>query len=118
MAGAPGNPATSARRTETGVRLAVRLTPRAGRNAIRGTAERADGGVALKAAVTAVPEGGKANAALVALLAKALKVPKGAIGIAQGTTDRNKLLDIAGDTDALMAAIGRLENDTEGEGQR
>lgn len=92
-----------------GVRLAVRLTPRARRNAIRGTVDRADGGRALKVSVTAVPEAGKANAALVKLLAKALNRPKGAIDIVQGASDRNKLLAIAGDGNELMAAIGRLE---------
>ena len=105
----PGNARGSAQPTDSGVRLAVRLTPRAGRNAVSGSVDLADGGAALKAGVTAAPEAGKANAALIALLAKTLKIPKGAIEIVQGATDRNKLLDISGDTTELMAAIGRLE---------
>lgn len=105
--------AASATAIAGGVRLAVRLTPRASRNAVQGTVELAGGGRALKVSVTAVPEAGKANAALVKLLAKALGVPKGAIEIVQGATDRNKLLAIAGDGLDLMTAIGRLEGDGE-----
>ena len=63
--------------------------------------------------MTAVPEAGKANAALVKLLAKALGVPKGAIEIVQGAADRNKLLAIAGDGTELMAAIRQLEDQGE-----
>lgn len=101
-------PATPATPVAGGIRLAVRLTPKASRNGIQGTVALADGGLALKVAVTTVPEAGKANAALVKLLAKALRVPKGAIEIVQGTTDRNKLLAISGAEVELMAAIRRL----------
>jgi uncharacterized protein YggU (UPF0235/DUF167 family) len=65
----------------------------------------ADGGVALKAWVTAPPEGGKANAALIALLAKTWRLPKGAFEIVSGRGDRNKMLLIAGDPAPLKAKL-------------
>jgi uncharacterized protein YggU (UPF0235/DUF167 family) len=83
-----------------GTRLAVRLTPKAAQNRIDGTALDAEGSAMLKVAVTAVPENGKANAALIALLAKAWKLPKSAIAITAGTTDRRKVLFI--DADAAL----------------
>ena len=62
--------------------------------------------MAIKVAVTAPPEGGKANAAVVKLLAKAWDVPKTAISIASGGADRRKLLHIDGDPADLSARIG------------
>lgn len=88
-----------------GVRIAVRLTPRASRNAIQGLAEDADGGAVLKVAVTAVPEGGKANAALIKLLSKTCRLPKGAFTVVAGTTDRRKTIHVSGDPDALMPLL-------------
>jgi uncharacterized protein len=88
-----------------GIRVTVRLTPRAGRNAVTGRAVDAGGAPILKSAVTAVPERGAANEALIALLAKAWHLPKSALAIVSGVTDRTKLLEIAGD--AALAA--RLE---------
>ena len=88
-----------------GIRVTVRLTPRAGRNAVTGRAVDAGGAPLLKAAVTAVPEHGAANDALVALLAKSWRLPKSALAIIGGATDRTKLIGIDGD--AALAA--RLE---------
>ena len=85
-----------------GVRVAVRLTPKAARDRIDGVVADAEGDGVLKAAVTAVPEDGKANAALIKLLAKAWKLPKTSITVVQGATDRRKLLHLASDDpDAL-----------------
>ncbi|GAA0573875.1 DUF167 family protein [Caenispirillum bisanense] len=88
-----------------GVRLAVRLTPKASRNAVQGLALEADGGHVLKVAVTAVPENGKANEALIKLLAKEWKLPKTAFTLVAGATDRRKTLHIAGDPAALAAHL-------------
>ncbi len=85
-----------------GVRVAVRLTPKASRDAITGFADEADGGRVLKASVTAVPENGKANAALIKLLSKAWKVPKSSLDVIQGATDRRKTLMLSGDAPALL----------------
>ena len=88
-----------------GLRVAVRLTPRASRTAVTGIAREADGAAVLKAAVTAVPEGGKANAALIRLLAKEWGVARSAITIAAGATDRRKTLHVAGDPEALQRML-------------
>ena len=83
---------------------------------ILGAAEEADGARVLKVAVSAPPEDGKANAALIELLARALKVPRGAVSIAAGAASRRKLVDIAGDPDALRPRLRALlgEEDSDG----
>lgn len=73
-------------------RLYVRLTPKAAQNRIQGWAEDQDGNKILKVGVTAPPDKGKANKALIALLAKELGIPKSSIAIVKGETDRNKIL--------------------------
>ena len=88
-----------------GVRIFVRLQPRARRAAIEGIVTEADGRVALKVAVTAPPEDGKANAALVALLGRSWRLPKSAIEIVGGATDRRKTLLLRGDPASLRALI-------------
>lgn len=88
-----------------GVRLFVRAAPRASRNAVMGVAPGADGRLQVKVAVTAVPEDGKANDAIIALLAKAWRIPKSSIGVVAGGTDRSKILFIAGEPAALMVRL-------------
>ena len=78
------------------MRLAVRLTPRGGRDAIEGWGEDDAGRPLLKARVAAPPVEGEANAALVKLLAKALGQPRSAVRIASGETARVKVLEIDG----------------------
>jgi uncharacterized protein len=62
----------------------------------------------LRVRVNAVPDKGKANAAVVALLAKALGVPKSAISVVSGETARLKTLDVVGDGRALVDRIDAL----------
>lgn len=93
------------RRAEGGVRVAIRLTPKAKANRISGIAAQADGDPILKASVTAVPERGKANAALISLLAKAWRLPKSAITLGAGATDRRKTIHIAGDPGTLKQTL-------------
>ena len=88
-----------------GVRVSVRVTPKASRNAIAGLAGTPAGGRVLKVSVTAVPEGGKANEAVVKLLSKAWKVPRTSLGVVAGATDRNKILHVAGDPAELMRRL-------------
>ncbi|CDZ59749.1 DUF167 domain-containing protein [Neorhizobium galegae] len=83
------------------LRLAIRLTPNSGRNAVEGIETAADGEVFLKARVTAVPEDGKANKALILLLADTFRLPKSSISILSGETARKKILRIDGDPEDL-----------------
>ena len=85
------------------LRLTVRATPKAGKNEIAG--RRADG--ALLVRVTAAPQDGKANAAVCALVAKALGVPKRAVLVVRGETSRDKVLEIDGADEASVDALGR-----------
>ncbi len=89
-------------------RLAVRLTPRGGREAVDGWAVDGDGRPYLKVRVAAPPVEGAANAALIAFLAKTLGVPKSSVTLAAGAGARLKLIDIAGcDLLSLERALGR-----------
>ncbi|NTG01978.1 DUF167 domain-containing protein [Agrobacterium rhizogenes] len=88
------------------VRLSVRLTPNGGRDAVDGIETGADGEAYLKARVSAVPEKGKANKALIALLAKRLSIPKSSLSLISGDTARKKILRIDVDPEDL---IGRLK---------
>jgi len=85
-----------------GVRVVLRVTPKASRNAVSGLADTASGGKALKMSVTAVPEDGKANDAVIKLLSKLWHVPKTGIAVVAGATDRNKILHVAGDPADLL----------------
>jgi len=87
------------RRGASGVTVDVRVQPRARRAAL----EAADG--ALKAAVTAPPEDGKANAAVVALLAEAWRLPRSAFDVVKGRTARAKTVRIAGEPAAIADRI-------------
>jgi hypothetical protein len=88
-----------------GVRVFVRLQPKARRERIEGVVTEPDGRVALKVAVTAPAESGKANAALIALLGKSWRLPKSAIAIVGGATDRRKTLLLRGDPASLQATL-------------
>ncbi len=96
------------RATAAGLTLVVRLTPKGGRDAIDGIEAMSDGKPVLKARVRAAPEDGKANAALVELLAKSLRAPRSAVTVAAGHTSRVKTVEIAGDSDALSGALAAL----------
>ena len=93
------------REISVGVQVIVRLTPKSSANKVRGIAREADGTVHLKAVVTAVPEDGKANRALLKLLAKTWKLPKTSLSVASGATARRKVVHIAGDPAALYGML-------------
>ena len=69
----------------------IRLQPRGGRDAVVG--ER-DGAVLIR--ISAPPVDGKANAALIAFVAKRLGVPKGSVTIVRGEAARNKVIRVDG----------------------
>ena len=77
---------------KVGSALAVRLTPKASRDAVVGILE--DGTV--KVHVTAPPNEGQDNAALIALLAEVLDVPTGNLAIVAGEEGRDKLMSVLG----------------------
>jgi uncharacterized protein YggU (UPF0235/DUF167 family) len=95
-----------------GLIVAVRLTPKGGRDALEGIERLADGSSVLKARVRAIPHEGAANEALTALVAKALKVAPGRVRLTAGATNRVKTLKIEGDGAALAAALEALQERT------
>jgi len=88
-----------------GARLAIRLTPRARRDAIEGAVREADGQTSLRVAVSAPPVDGKANEALIALVADSLGVTKGAVSVAAGAGGRRKLLFVNGEVGLLRSRL-------------
>jgi len=94
--------------TAGGVALAVRLTPKGGRDAIDGIEALADGHVVLKARVRVAPSEGEANVALTRLLAKAAGVPPRDVVLVAGATARLKRFVISGDGPTLIAALEKL----------
>jgi len=74
-----------------GIVFAVKVQPRAPRNAITGAV-----GEALKLAVTAPPVDGRANQAVIEFLAELFEIPRASVTIASGETSRNKVVRIMG----------------------
>ena len=83
-----------------GVTIELRVQPRARRTALETAGE------VLKAAVTAPPEDGKANDAVIALLSQEWRVPKSAFAVIKGAAARNKTLSVTGEPANLAARIG------------
>ena len=79
------------RESANGATFAIKVHPRAKKNAIAG---EADG--ALKLSLTAPPIDGKANDACIEFFAKLLKVPRSSVTIASGQTSRNKVIRVLG----------------------
>jgi hypothetical protein len=101
----PARPWTVA---DAGLLLTVRVTPKGGRDAIEGIAQLADGACVLKLRVRAAASEGEANAAVLRLVAAALKVPARDVTLAAGGRGRVKRLRIAGPGPALAAALERI----------
>jgi uncharacterized protein (TIGR00251 family) len=87
------------RRNSSGVAVELRVQPHARRTSLGMS------GMILKGAVTAPPEEGKANAAVVALLAESWRLPKSAFAIVRGGAARNKTVSVAGDPAMVAARI-------------
>jgi len=92
----------------SGVTLAVRLTPKGGRDAVDGIERLADGNIVLKVRVRAAPNEGEANTALTRLIAKAVGVPPRNVSIVVGASARIKRLAISGDGPTLIAALEKI----------
>ena len=88
-----------------GISVALRVTPRGGRDDIDGIETLADGRRVVKVRVRAVAEGGEANRAVTELLAKALHVPKARVRLLSGATSRLKQIAVDGDPRSLGEAL-------------
>lgn len=98
-------------RLDEGLRLFVRVTPKASKDAIEGQGVDDQGRAYLKVKVRAIPDKGLANQAVHKLLSKQLGVSKTAITLTQGSTARVKTFFISGassDQDALVTTLNRL----------
>ncbi len=91
-----------------GIRLAVRASPKAGRDAIEGVFTGGDGRHWLSVKLSAAPSDGAANEALVRLIAKALGVARRDVTLASGAASRLKRFHIAGDPAELAAALAKI----------
>ncbi len=94
-----------ARAAGDGLRLAVRLTPRADADRLDGPRTLSDGRTVLAVRVRAAAQKGAANDALEVLLARALGVPKGTVAVTGGRTGRLKTVRVAGDPADLAARL-------------
>jgi uncharacterized protein (TIGR00251 family) len=91
-----------------GVSVALRVTPRGGRDDIDGIETLANGRTVLKIRVRAIADGGEANRAVMELMARALGVPKARVRILSGATSRLKQIAIDGEPAKLGDALRKL----------
>jgi len=91
-----------------GISVALRVTPRGGRDDIDGIETLADGRTVVKVRVRAIADGGEANRAVSELIAKALGVPKARVRILSGMTSRLKQIAIDGDPARLGEALRKV----------
>jgi uncharacterized protein (TIGR00251 family) len=91
-----------------GVSVALRVTPRGGRDDIDGIETLANGRAVIKVRVRTIAEGGEANRAVTELLAKALGVPRGKVRVLSGMTSRLKQIAVDGDPVKLGETLRKL----------
>ena len=96
------------RYSSLGISVALRVTPRGGRDDIDGVETLANGRNVVKVRVRAIADGGEANRAVTELLARALGVPKARVRILSGTTSRLKQVAVDGDARQLGEALRKL----------
>jgi uncharacterized protein (TIGR00251 family) len=95
-----------------GLRVALKVTPRAGRDEVRGVEVDAAGRGHLMVRVTAAPDAGKANAAVLKLLARRWRVPSGTLRLVSGAAARQKVLHLDGTAGELAAHLRAIETPT------
>lgn len=93
-----------------GLLLSLRVTPKTSRDEVSGLYIASDGAVSLAVKVSAPPDKGKANKAVIETLARASGLPKSAFQLVSGETDRNKTLLITGNPAGVEALIARSVN--------
>jgi uncharacterized protein (TIGR00251 family) len=91
-----------------GISIALRVTPRGGRDGIDGLQTLANGRAVVSVRVRAIAEGGEANRAVAELLAKTLGVSKQDVRVLSGTTSRLKQIAVDGDPAKLGEALRKL----------
>ncbi|HWA17798.1 MAG TPA: DUF167 family protein [Devosia sp.] len=96
------------RATPGGIELFVRVTPNAGADRIEGPEIRDDGRTILRIRVAAPADKGRANAAVIALLAKALGQPKSALAVTAGETARLKTVAIPGEAEEIARRLATI----------
>jgi uncharacterized protein len=94
------------RATPRGLFLDVKATPKAARDEVAGVRNGA-----LLVKVTAAPEKGKANTAVVALLSKTIGVPKSAFELVSGDTDRSKVLRLASHAEVVQTWLRGVQQE-------
>jgi uncharacterized protein len=94
--------------TRDGVRVAIRLTPRAKVDRVVSLAAVAGGGRVVNAHVTAPAQDGRANKALLRLLANVWRVPRRHLAIVAGAASRQKTVRISGDPQLLLDRLSPL----------
>ena len=85
--------------------MSLRVTPKAATDRIGAVGVDAAGKEFVRVSVRAVPDKGKANEAVIKLLAKHLGVAKSALSVVSGATDRTKTIAIEGDPQALAGLM-------------
>lgn len=96
------------RYSTAGISVALRVTPRGGRDDFDGIETLANGRSVVKVRVRAIAEGGEANRAVTELLAKALGVPRTRVKILSGVTSRLKQIAVDGDPASLGEILRKL----------
>jgi uncharacterized protein (TIGR00251 family) len=93
--------------TGDGLSVELKVTPGAKADRVDGVERQDDGTALLRVRLKAPPADGKANQALVKLLAKRWGLAKSDVTLAAGATGRRKRLHLTGDPDALAARLAR-----------
>lgn len=91
--------------TADGLRLSVRATPKSSRDEVSGLYVDAEGRRWLRVHVRSAPEKGKANKAVVKLLARETGLAPSSLSVISGAQNRNKVILIEGEPDALVARL-------------
>ena len=94
-----------------GARVALRVTPRATSSRVQGVEVNGAGNARLAVRVSAPPEGGKANAAVIKLLARRWRMAQRDFAVVSGAGARQKVLHVHGAPDALIARLRAIEGD-------
>jgi len=99
------------RQTPKGVYLHVRATPKAGRDEVIGIITNVTGQKSLGVKVTAVPEKGTANKAVIETLSDEMAIAKSSFRQSSGETSRDKIFEIVANEKTVRAYIAALTKD-------